>query len=106
MPTECIPQQLEFQGHGYRMLVADFPGGRIASGAGGLLLGEVAYGLELLERFAGCFVDPFRRAYTQAPRRIIVGLSRSSPLVARIAKQMKTAKTKYLENSRVGPLLP
>ena len=57
MPTECIPQQLEFQGHGFRKVVADFSGGRITSDAGGLLLREVATGTKLLERFAECFID-------------------------------------------------
>ncbi len=57
MPTECIPQQLEFQGLGLRKVVADFSGGRITSDAGGLLLREIAAGTKLLERFADCFVD-------------------------------------------------
>jgi len=57
MPTECIPEQLEFQGHGFRKVVADFSGGRITSDAGGLLLREAAAGTKLLERFADCFID-------------------------------------------------
>ena len=57
MPTECIPEQFEFQGHGFRKVVADFSGGRITSDGGGLLLREIATGTKLLERFADCFVD-------------------------------------------------
>lgn len=57
MPTECIPQQLEFQGLGLRKVVADFSGGRMTSDAGGLLLREIATGTRLLEHFAECFED-------------------------------------------------
>ena len=57
MPTECIPEQLEFQGLGRRRVVADFSGGRVTSDAGALLLREVAVGSKILEAFAECFVD-------------------------------------------------
>lgn len=57
MPTECIPEQIEFQGHGFRKVVADFSGGRITSDAGGLLLRETEAGTKILERFADCFTD-------------------------------------------------
>jgi hypothetical protein len=57
VPTECIPEQLEFQGLGLRKVVADFSGGRITSDAGGLLLREIATGTGILERFADCFSD-------------------------------------------------
>ncbi len=57
MPTQCIPEQFEFQGHGFRKVVADFSGGRITSDAGGLLLREIASGTKMLERFADCFID-------------------------------------------------
>ena len=57
MPTECIPQQLSFQGIGVRRVVADFTGGEVTSDAGGLLLREVAEGSRILRRFADCFVD-------------------------------------------------
>jgi hypothetical protein len=57
VPTECIPQQLEFQGIGLRRVVADFSGGRMTSDAGGLLLREIASGTEVLQRFAECFDD-------------------------------------------------
>jgi len=57
VPTECIPQQLEFQGLGRRQVVADFGGGRVTSDAGALLLREVEKGSRILEQFAACFVD-------------------------------------------------
>jgi hypothetical protein len=55
--TECIPQQLEFQGLGLRKVVADFNGGEVTSDAGGLLLREVAERTKILQEFSGCFVD-------------------------------------------------
>lgn len=60
LPTQCKPQQLEFQGLGRRKVVADFRGGRITSDAGAVLLREVEEGRGILRRFAECFVD-FRR---------------------------------------------
>jgi hypothetical protein len=57
VPTECIPEQLEFQGIGLRKVVADFSGGRITSDAGGLLLREIGAGTGLMDRFADCFID-------------------------------------------------
>ena len=57
MHTECIPEQLEFQGLGTRQVVADFSGGRVTSVAGGLLLREVSEGARILQGFAECFVD-------------------------------------------------
>jgi hypothetical protein len=55
--TECIPQQLEFQGLGLREVVADFSGGEVTSDAAGLLLREVAEGTKILQKFSDCFVD-------------------------------------------------
>jgi hypothetical protein len=60
LQTQCIPEQLEFQGLGRRNVVTDFSGGRITSDAGGLLLREVEKGTGILRGFADCFVD--RRA--------------------------------------------
>jgi hypothetical protein len=57
LQTQCIPEQLEFQGLGARRVVADFSGGRITSDAGGLLLREVEEGTQILRYFADCFVD-------------------------------------------------
>ena len=72
MPTECIPEQLEFQGIGLRKVVADFSGGRITSDAGGLLLREIATGTGLMDRFADCFIDnrdPERIEHVEPPER-------------------------------------
>ena len=41
MATDCIPQQLAFQGPGRRRVVASFDGGTLTSDGGLLLLGEV-----------------------------------------------------------------
>ena len=57
MPTQCIPEQMEFQGLGSRKVVADFSGGRVTSDGGGLLLREVEQGAGILRRFAECFTD-------------------------------------------------
>jgi hypothetical protein len=57
LPTQCIPEQLEFQGIGKRKVVADFSGGRVTSDAGALLLREVAEGAKILRAFAECFED-------------------------------------------------
>ena len=57
MHTQCIPEQLEFQGLGGPRVVADFSGGRITSDAGDLLLREVAEGSRVLRSFAECFED-------------------------------------------------
>ena len=56
--TECTEEQLAFQGHGRRTVVAGFNAGRLSSDAGGvLLLREVAERTGLLQRFAACFTD-------------------------------------------------
>jgi hypothetical protein len=57
LQTQCIPEQMEFQGLARRKVVADFSGGRVTSDAGGLLLREVEQGAGILERFSECFVD-------------------------------------------------
>ena len=57
MQTQCIPEQMEFQGLARRKVVADFSGGEVTSDAGGLLVREVAEGAGILRRFAGCFTD-------------------------------------------------
>ena len=57
MQTQCIPEQMEFQGLGKRKVVADFSGGEVTSDTGGLLLREVEKGAGILSRFAECFVD-------------------------------------------------
>jgi hypothetical protein len=57
MTTDCIPQQLEFQGVGRRRVVASFDGGTLSSDGGALLLGEVERRRGILRQFAACFRD-------------------------------------------------
>src|SRR5579863_2453009 len=57
MTTDCIPQQLEFQGVGRRRVVASFDGGTLSSDGGALLLGEVERRRGILRQFAACFQD-------------------------------------------------
>jgi len=55
--TECIGEQLSFQGLEQRRVVADFSAGAVTSDGGGLLLREVAQGSRIVGRFAACFED-------------------------------------------------
>ena len=55
--TQCIDEQLTFQGLGGRKVVATADAGAVSSDAGLLLLREVSVRTGMLERFAGCFVD-------------------------------------------------
>jgi len=57
MTTDCIPQQLEFQGPGRRTVVASFDGGTLSSDGGLLLLAEVERQRGILRQFAACFED-------------------------------------------------
>ena len=57
MITECIPQQLEFQGLESRRVVVDFSAGQVSSDAGALLLREVDTSQGLLKDFSECFTD-------------------------------------------------
>jgi len=55
--TECKQESFQFEGHFYREVTAQFDGGQQTSDAGGLLLRETDRRLNLLRRFAACFVD-------------------------------------------------
>ena len=57
MKTECIAEQLEFQGLGSRRVVADFAAGHVTSDAGALLLREYDQRHGISARFARCFED-------------------------------------------------
>jgi hypothetical protein len=57
MPTQCISDQLEFEGFDGRRVVAAFDGGAVTSDAGALLLRETDRGLGLIDRIAACFRD-------------------------------------------------
>jgi hypothetical protein len=55
--TECNQSTFEFAGHFSRQVVARFDGGTLTTDAGGLLLRETDRRLNLLPRFAECFLD-------------------------------------------------
>ena len=57
MPTECISDQLEFEGFAGRKVVAAFDGGALTSDAGALLLRHTDKAIGLFDRIAACFVD-------------------------------------------------
>jgi len=55
--TECTQSQFQFAPHFARQVIARFDGGQMTTDAGGLLLRETDLRLNLLTRFAECFVD-------------------------------------------------
>ncbi len=57
MQTQCIPQQIEFQGLGRRQVVGDFDAGRVSSDGGALLVREVDVLAGIVDRFSECFTD-------------------------------------------------
>jgi hypothetical protein len=57
MQTDCICDELEFEGFDGHKVVAGFDGGAITSDAGGLLLRHVDRAIGLFERVAACFID-------------------------------------------------
>ena len=57
MPTQCISEQLDFEGFDGRRVVAAFDGGAVTSDAGALLLRETDRAIGLIDRVAACFKD-------------------------------------------------
>ena len=57
MRTDCIADQIEFEGFDGRKVVAAFDGGAITSDAGALLLRHTASAIRLFDRVAACFAD-------------------------------------------------
>jgi hypothetical protein len=57
MRTQCISDQLEFEGLAGRRVGAVFDGGAITSDAGALLLREADRAIGLSDRVAACFED-------------------------------------------------
>ena len=55
--TQCIAEQMEFQGLGSRRVIATSNGGAITSDAGGLLLRDTEGRVKLIAGFAACFED-------------------------------------------------
>jgi hypothetical protein len=57
MPTQCISEQLRFEGFDGRRVEAAFDGGAVTSDAGALLLRETDRAIGLIDRVAACFSD-------------------------------------------------
>ena len=57
MQTQCISEQLRFEGFDGRRVEAAFDGGAVTSDAGALLLRETDRAISLIDRVAGCFRD-------------------------------------------------
>ena len=57
MQTQCISEQLRFEGFDGRRVVAAFDGGAVTSDAGALLLRETDRAIGLIDRIAACFRD-------------------------------------------------
>ena len=55
--TDCNQSNFEFGGSGKRQVTARFDGGTISSDGGAVLLQQTDRRLNLLERFAQCFID-------------------------------------------------
>ena len=57
MQTQCISEQLRFEGFDGRRVEAAFDGGAVTSDAGALLLRETDRAIGLIDRLAACFRD-------------------------------------------------
>jgi len=73
MQTQCIPDQLAFEGFDGHKVVAGFDGGAITSDAGALLLRHVDGVIGLFDRVARCFVDSRDTNCTVHSVRTLVG---------------------------------
>ena len=122
MTTDCIPQQLEFQGVGRRTAVAAFDGGTLSSDGGLLLLSEVERRRGILRQFAACFRDQRNPAYVEHSveelvRQRVLGLAlayedlndheelRADPLLATVVgKADPTGSDRRQEQDRGKPL--
>jgi hypothetical protein len=73
MQTECTAKRFKFEAVERHAVVAGFDGGDITSNAGGLLLGQVDRGLDLMHRFAHCFRDRRDPRYVEHQVETLVG---------------------------------
>jgi hypothetical protein len=73
MQTDCISNQLEFEGFDGHKVIAGFDGGAITSDGGALLLREVDSTIGLFDRVASCFVDGRAATCTVHSVRTLVG---------------------------------
>ena len=65
--TECNQSSFGFEGAGRREIVARFDGGTISSDGGAFLLRQVDKRLNLLARFAECFLDGRNQSLVEHP---------------------------------------
>ena len=65
--TECNQSSFGFEGSGKREIVARFDGGTISSDGGAFLLRQTDKRLDLLRRFAECFLDGRNQALVEHP---------------------------------------
>jgi Transposase DDE domain group 1 len=65
--TECNQSSFGFEGSGRREIVARFDGGTISSDGGAFLLRQTDQRLDLLRRFAECFLDGRNQALVEHP---------------------------------------
>ena len=73
MQTQCISEQLRFEGFDGRRVEAAFDGGAVTSDAGALLLRETDRAISLIDRVAGCFRDGRDPGRVVHPLRTLVG---------------------------------
>src|ERR1700733_4562260 len=65
--TECNQSSFGFEGSGRQEIVARFDGGTISSDGGAFLLRQVDKRLDLLKRFAECFLDGRNQSLVEHP---------------------------------------
>jgi hypothetical protein len=65
--TECNQSSFGFEGSGRLEIVARFDGGTISSDGGAFLLRQVDKRLNLLKRFAECFLDGRNQSLVEHP---------------------------------------
>jgi hypothetical protein len=73
MPTQCISEQLSFEGFDGRRVKAAFDGGAVTSDAGALLLRETDRVIGLIDRLAACFRDERDPGRTVHSLRTLIG---------------------------------
>jgi hypothetical protein len=73
MQTQCISEQLRFEGFDGRRVEAAFDGGAVTSDAGALLLREADRAISLIDRVAACFRDGRDPGRTVHSLRTLVG---------------------------------
>ena len=96
MQTDCISEQLDFEGFDGRRVVAAFDGGEITSEAGALRLRHTDEAIGLFDSVAACFVERRHPALT-------VHLLRTMPASCR--RSVKPGRT-FASSCAAIPALP